>query len=326
MMKRDITFGDSIISLVLNYASTYIFAIVLGVVIALSLENQGATVNDGSIESLLMPILLLMPIVSSGVVWLYIRLRRGVNLLELRTHRESKKEIGNYIVPFVIMLIGINCITNPIIVQIPSPSIEEFEQMLSGNETMLMAFALAAIIVAPIAEELLYRGVLVNGIKNKFGTKAAIIGSSLVFAVAHGNVPQGIGAFTIGILLAYAYIKTESLWVPILLHFINNLSAFFIIEPMMLPISLMISPLIGAIIIYIGYKKLIEVQIIGGSYWRGDKSNNKIIIALISIGLVASILVVGLWRWNGNTSLLEWEEANCESRVEYMAENNSKLF
>lgn len=84
----------------------------------------------------------------------------------------------------------------------------------------LMAFA--AVIVAPLAEEVIFRGYLYPVAKSFGGAPVAIFFSALLFAACHGNVPLMLPLFLLGILLALAYEWTGSLWAPISIHFFFN--------------------------------------------------------------------------------------------------------
>ncbi|WFD10982.1 CPBP family intramembrane glutamic endopeptidase [Tepidibacter hydrothermalis] len=77
-------------------------------------------------------------------------------------------------------------------------------------------------IVAPIYEEIIYRGIILKGLSKKYNDKVAIIVSALLFAIMHMNLQQGINAFLLGIVMGYLYTKTKSLYVSIFAHFINN--------------------------------------------------------------------------------------------------------
>jgi len=84
----------------------------------------------------------------------------------------------------------------------------------------LMAFS--AVIVAPLAEEVIFRGYLYPVAKSLAGPRAAIFFSALLFAACHGNIPLMLPLFLLGILLALAYEWTGSLWAAISIHFFFN--------------------------------------------------------------------------------------------------------
>ena len=80
-----------------------------------------------------------------------------------------------------------------------------------------------AICIAPILEEVVFRGVLMTNLK-KYGIKTAIIISSLFFGISHYNIYMVIPAFFIGIVLACVAYK-YSLKYSVLLHVLMNIVA-----------------------------------------------------------------------------------------------------
>lgn len=89
---------------------------------------------------------------------------------------------------------------------------------------LLLCFAVAA--VPAFFEELFFRKGIID-FSRKFGTTFALVCSSLIFAIGHFNVLQGIFAFLAGLVLGSLYLKTGNLKMSILLHFINNLVGCF---------------------------------------------------------------------------------------------------
>ena len=79
---------------------------------------------------------------------------------------------------------------------------------------------LYASVVGPIVEELIYRGFVLRSFQ-KYGKIAAIIISSILFGVMHANIPQGMFAFAVGLVLGYVAIE-YSIWWAIALHIFNN--------------------------------------------------------------------------------------------------------
>jgi len=84
----------------------------------------------------------------------------------------------------------------------------------------LMAFSAA--VVAPFAEEIIFRGYLYPVAKSFGGITAGILFSALLFAACHGNVPLMLPLFLLGILLALVYEWTGSIWAAISIHFFFN--------------------------------------------------------------------------------------------------------
>ncbi|MFA8434464.1 MAG: lysostaphin resistance A-like protein [Marinifilaceae bacterium] len=107
---------------------------------------------------------------------------------------------------------------------IPSPDWLK-ELMNSGIILNYWGFLTLAV-AAPILEELLMRGVVLEGLLQNYEPRKAIIWSAVFFGVLHMNLAQFVGAFLIGIVIGWLYWKTDSLWPGILIHFVNNSLAF----------------------------------------------------------------------------------------------------
>lgn len=90
------------------------------------------------------------------------------------------------------------------------------------DPTVLILMAVAAVLVAPVCEELVFRGYLYPVMKKFAGPWIAAICSGLIFAAAHGSLAALLPLFIFGIVLAVLYEKTGSIWAPIAVHFCFN--------------------------------------------------------------------------------------------------------
>jgi membrane protease YdiL (CAAX protease family) len=80
-----------------------------------------------------------------------------------------------------------------------------------------------AVIVAPVAEELLFRGIILRGLLGRFKPWMAISLSAMLFALMHMNPWQTVPQFGLGLVLGWFYLRTRSLWPCIAGHALNNL-------------------------------------------------------------------------------------------------------
>lgn len=85
---------------------------------------------------------------------------------------------------------------------------------------------LAAVVVAPILEELIFRGRLISLFRREMPISLAVVLSSLIFAAAHGSFVVALDAFIAGIILGYFYLVSGSIILPIILHICNNAIAY----------------------------------------------------------------------------------------------------
>lgn len=80
----------------------------------------------------------------------------------------------------------------------------------------------AAVIAAPICEEIVFRGYLYPAAKKFAGPWVAGICSALIFSAAHGSLSALLPLFIFGCVLVFVYEKTGSLWSTIAIHFCFN--------------------------------------------------------------------------------------------------------
>lgn len=84
-----------------------------------------------------------------------------------------------------------------------------------------LSMFLYAALLAPISEEILFRGLILRSLE-PHGKRFAILFSAFLFGVFHGNLVQSPFAFFVGIVLGYTALEYNILW-AMLLHMINNL-------------------------------------------------------------------------------------------------------
>ncbi len=77
----------------------------------------------------------------------------------------------------------------------------------------------SVVVVAPITEEFIFRGVLLHRWGVKWGIRPAIVMTSILFGMLHSNL---IGLFVFGVVMALLYLSTRSLLVPMVAHALNN--------------------------------------------------------------------------------------------------------
>ena len=90
-----------------------------------------------------------------------------------------------------------------------------------------ICFGVAAILIAPVAEEALFRGILYPFIKQLGRPRLAIWGTSLLFAAMHMNVVVFLPLMVLAMILTFVYEKTDKLVAPITTHALFNSVNFF---------------------------------------------------------------------------------------------------
>jgi len=111
-------------------------------------------------------------------------------------------------------------------------------------------------LIPAVAEELLFKGVIFTGLEKRYSQKTAVIISSVFFAVCHLNPAMLINHFLFSICTFWLYLRTGSIFFPMMIHFTTNLFATVLIaEPFLSPVTL----LAAQIIFWLGFLLLYKV-------------------------------------------------------------------
>jgi membrane protease YdiL (CAAX protease family) len=89
----------------------------------------------------------------------------------------------------------------------------------SGSSIDLSFYFLSAVLLGPVIEEVIYRGIFYSPYRKKYGPTKAVIITSVFFTMAHFALPS----FLFSILLTVLYERTESIIPPIIAHSFHNL-------------------------------------------------------------------------------------------------------
>ena len=121
--------------------------------------------------------------------------------------------LGNYPATFVSNFFG-------------SFGYESTSSYVGGGESLqvvLLDIAITAVLV-PFMEEFAFRGVVLSALR-KYGIGFSIVASALIFGMAHMDFSTVVFAFVAGLVFGFLYAKTNNLWLPVIIHSLNNLIA-----------------------------------------------------------------------------------------------------
>lgn len=148
-------------------------------------------------------------------------------VLLLKNKTEFKLELlSNITITGILLAIGCsvlfyflldNCL-DPIFESIFPASEEGYQETINSLMKSPITSLLQVCIIAPIIEEILMRGFVLNGLENTYGITVGLIISSILFALLHFNMVQTLSAFVCGIILGLLYVKTGSILCCIIAH------------------------------------------------------------------------------------------------------------
>ena len=84
----------------------------------------------------------------------------------------------------------------------------------------------ALVIAAPITEELIYRNMAISNMRSRLPKVLSVMLSSLIFGIFHGNLVWMLYAFGLGLVFGFLYVKSESIYVSLVVHTVFNLIGY----------------------------------------------------------------------------------------------------
>ena len=123
----------------------------------------------------------------------------------------------------MIVVIATGIVIEPLLALLPDAYMEAISSLMGRGGWMM----LTSIVVAPVLEETLFRGIVQDSLTYKYGPWKGIVFGAAVFGIVHIIPQQVINAFLIGLVLGYIYYQTRSLIPVMVIHCINNAIAYF---------------------------------------------------------------------------------------------------
>lgn len=120
----------------------------------------------------------------------------------------------------IIGCIGVTCLSAMVQLVLYDPQYQEATAVVYSSSFPAELIGLG--IISPIAEEMMFRGVMFRRYRENKGFLYSALWSSAFFALMHTNMIQMVYSFLLGILLAYLYEKFGSVKAPVLLHVLLN--------------------------------------------------------------------------------------------------------
>ena len=160
-------------------------------------------------------------IVVAGIIVLLVKKNEGLLGIKLVGYINKKWILATAIFTFGLHILTTQ-LTNFILHIFPlSDKLIKLLEYYEAN-TSVGPFILISLLIAPITEELIFRGIFVNGLSKLYSKKTTFMLTAILFAISHGTAHQIALAFTTGIFLAWLYLKTESFLLTIGVHMAMN--------------------------------------------------------------------------------------------------------
>ncbi len=193
----------------------FVFSALLGSVVFTLCGGLDATTKPGWALPLYYTIQMLPPIIF--VIWQRCKLGKswGIHF-----------GLGNLSAPLlmwgVVLLMASSVVIEPLLALFPAEDYNAVTDLVGKGAWSI----LSVVVCAPLFEEMLFRGLVFESCRERFGGGGAVLISALLFGLIHVVPVQVINAFVVGIILGFIYLRTRSLANVILLHAVNNALAY----------------------------------------------------------------------------------------------------
>ena len=220
------------------YAVQLVLSAILAGLIALGVSFDGInqSVLNASLASLVYTAALAAVI---GFPWLI--MRRTTSKKELGVHEPlSWRDLLLAPPAYILYMILTATVAYVVMQYVPAVDMTQAQDVLFGglgrNYEFILAF-LTLVIIAPIAEELLFRGYLFGALMRYVPIWAAMIVTSIIFGAVHGQWNVAIDTFVLSMVMCAVRLHTGTIWAPVIIHMIKNGIAFYLlfVNPTLIP-------------------------------------------------------------------------------------------
>ncbi|MDF2537876.1 MAG: hypothetical protein K0S76_897 [Herbinix sp.] len=225
----------------IQYTLAIFFAFMYGILVSViagikfglsgvSDKDKIAQVIEGSLSMEILYVFSMIASLACGIVFFF--WYRHLIRFEVRGSLKKLFTVKNLV---LLILLGLGCqsfltgfmsLIQPFFYDLFDDYADVVEQLMSGNIVTVVVYT---IFMAPIVEELIFRGVILHKANKVIPFLGANILQAILFGIYHMNIVQGIYATIAGFLFGLMYYKFRNIYAPIMLHMIINASSFVII-------------------------------------------------------------------------------------------------
>lgn len=162
-----------------------------------------------------------VPIGLIGNTWLYCK-KRSLNEMAFHWKLTNIK-----LIPLGLLLaLCLSYIIGELTTFLPNYAIISSNYKAMFSDIHPVNLFLVIVLIGPICEEVIFRGIILEGLAKTYPPTKAIILSSIIFGFVHLQPLQIISTFFMGLVLSWVYLRTKCLWICIIIHMINNIITF----------------------------------------------------------------------------------------------------
>ncbi|MGM0369844.1 MAG: CPBP family intramembrane glutamic endopeptidase [Bacillota bacterium] len=218
-----------VVGVILQFAASVIGGAIFGFVAGIKLSMSGMAAGEiqSTVQELIqnnLQYFTILAVITAGLVMIFMGLkRRKEDLKELIVKNKEKINL-KLLAILSLTVVSLSLFSGQLmnlvmsLLEISTAKFANLTRMMQGGLGVFMG-----LVLAPIIEEIVFRGLILAGLADSYSRKKAIVVSAILFAVYHFNLFQLVPTFLVGLLLGYIYLKTRSVLICIFTHLIYNL-------------------------------------------------------------------------------------------------------
>ena len=205
--------------------AVYVLVLAAGLIIAAGAADEGDELEG----ALRMAATIAASAIGFGLApWLMLRMRGATDLLG--PPRPTMRDWGLGALGFVGALVAVYAyvgIVRALGLESLEPVSTISDDSFYEHVSVVVLLGISAVLVAPVMEEVFFRGFLVGALSRAWSAPIALLGSSAVFAALHFDVGSMIPFALIGLVFGALYLRTKSVAAPAIAHLGFNVVGYF---------------------------------------------------------------------------------------------------
>lgn len=186
-------------------------------------------------------------------VWLFSKVRKKKFIKECNLVPFNPK----CLIPISLMVIGFDLVIAGYFAILPETIMDSYNIHMDSDEAGIIMMILSTAVVAPIVEELIFRGIVMPRLNRVMNIYLAAFLSSMIFGIIHGNIVQITYAVVLGLVMSFIAVRCASLLASCFFHILFNTIGNFSISQSLLGDTFVVNIIAGIVGVVIAITAMI---------------------------------------------------------------------
>lgn len=151
-------------------------------------------------------------------IWLIYKIRKKKFIQDCNLVPFNAKNL----LPILLMVIGCELAISGYFALLPETLMDSYDRHMGGSDGGIVVMLLSTAVVAPIVEELVFRGIIMRRLNRVMNIYLAAFLSSMAFGILHGNIVQVTYAVALGLVMSFVAVRCASILASCFFHILVN--------------------------------------------------------------------------------------------------------